>query len=274
MKWVIRAVALLSTCSIFTLLRFTVFPYMGGLVSGLLTAALFSLGVWFVPSRIIKRLEARKPAPPSPPPSRFNAPVHRETLYNFTVDGQSICVPESQLAAFQQAQERKREEGDVSPAPPEPEMSKPAPAPEPKRRPIPSYDKVGYQLAVLVLAGLAFVAFINFSSSRSQLEKAEDTIEELEYELGNSYDDGYEAGLAEGFDEGYADGVGDYAPEVGFFRQNACIVTVTGSKYHHWGCYHTSGSRYYIYNVELAESYGYTPCEDCWEDGLLVNWNP
>lgn len=147
------------------------------------------------------------------------------------------------------------------------------PEPEPKRRPCPSFDKVGYQLSVFVLACLLLVSFLSFTSARSALSDAEDTVEELEHEARDAYDAGQEAGRSEGFDEGYAAGVGDYAPEVSFFRQNACIVTVSGRKYHHWGCHHIAGSRYYIYNIELAQSYGYEPCEDCWDDGLLVDWN-
>lgn len=274
MKWLIRIVSLFITCAVFTLLRYIVFPYLGGLIAGILTVALFYFGVWFIPSRIIRRMEERKkPAPPPVTPSKPH--VRQEPLYNFTVDGESICIPESQLASFQAAQERiQAEQADALPPEPEPE---PAPAadlkPEPKRRPIPSFDKVGYQLGIVVLATLALLSFIGSASSRSDLEKMEDTIEELEYELGNSYEEGYSSGRSEGFDEGYTAGVGDYAPEVGFFRQNACIVTTSGSKYHHWGCYHIAGRDFNILNTALAESYGYEPCQDCWEDGLLIDWN-
>lgn len=273
MKWLVRGVALLITCSIYTLLQYADFLFLGGIGAGFLTIALFGLGVWFIPNRIIRRMEEKKAAPPPPPPRE--AHVRRETLYNFTVDGQSICIPESQLASFQAAQERIQAEQADAP-PPEPEPG-PAPAadlkPEPKRRPIPSFDKVGYQLGIVVLAALALLSFIGSASSRSEIEKMEDTIEELEYELGNSYEEGYSFGRSEGFDEGYTAGVGDYAPEVGFFRQNACIITASGSKYHHWGCYHITGRDFNILNTALAESYGYEPCQDCWEDGLLIDWN-
>lgn len=271
MKWLVRGVALLVTCSIYTLLQYANFLFLGGIGAGLLTIALFGLGVWFIPNRIIRRMEEKKSAPPPPPPRETN--TRRETLYNFTVDGQSICIPESQLASFQEAQERIQAEQAAAPSP-EPEPTPAAdPKPEPKRRPRPSFDKVGYQLGIVVLATLALLSFIGSASSRSDLEKMEDTIEELEYELGNSYEEGYSSGRSEGFDEGYTAGVGDYAPEVGFFRQNACIVTTSGSKYHHWGCYHIAGRDFNILNTALAESYGYEPCQDCWEDGLLIDWN-
>lgn len=97
------------------------------------------------------------------------------------------------------------------------------------------------------------------------------------YSEGESY--GYETGFSEGADEGMSDGYSDgyedglleNRQELVFFRNNACIVTTSGYKYHHYGCYHIEGRRYYIYNIELAESKGYTPCLDCWEDGLLLS---
>lgn len=271
MKWLVRGVSLLVTCSIYTLLQYANFLFLGGIGAGLLTIALFGLGVWFIPNRIIRRMEEKKSAPPPPPPREAN--TRRETLYNFTVDGQSICIPKSQFASFQEAQERIQAEQAAAP-PPEPEPAPAAdPKPEPKRRPIPSFDKVGYQFGIVMLAVLALLSFIGSASSRSEIEKMEDAIEELEYELGNSYEEGYSSGRSEGFDEGYTAGVGDYAPEVGFFRQNACIVTASGSKYHHWGCYHIAGRDFNILNTALAESYGYEPCEDCWKDGLLIDWN-
>lgn len=274
MKWLIRIVSLFITCAVFTLLRYIVFPYLGGLIAGILTVALFYFGVWFIPSRIIRRMEERKkPAPPPVTPS--NPHVRQEPLYNFTVDGESICVPESQLASFQQAQERIRKEQGDAPHPLEP--AEPAPPvdnkPEPKRRPLPSFDKVAYQLVFFVLSILLILSFLNSVSSRSEIEKMEDTIEVLEYELGNSYEEGYSSGHSEGYDEGYTEGVGAYAPEIDFYRQNACIVTASGSKYHHWGCYHIAGRDFNILNTALAESYGYEPCQDCWEDGLLIDWN-
>ena len=63
----------------------------------------------------------------------------------------------------------------------------------------------------------------------------------------------------------------DFWPEFDFFRRQAAIVTTQGNRYHHYGCQHISNRRYYIYNIEAAKSRGYTPCLDCWEDGL---WMP
>ena len=54
-----------------------------------------------------------------------------------------------------------------------------------------------------MLSVLALLSFIGSASSRSEIEKMEDAIEELEYELGNSYEEGYSSGRSEGFGEGY-----------------------------------------------------------------------
>ena len=83
------------------------------------------------------------------------------------------------------------------------------------------------------------------------------------------WDEGTITGAEDGYSDGYLNGILEYIQEVTFFRNNACIVTTAGSKYHHWGCYHIAGRRYYIYNIELAQSKGYTPCLDCWESGLI-----
>ena len=277
MKWLVRGVALLVTCSIYTLLQYANFLFLGGIGAGLLTIALFGLGVWFIPNRIIRRMEEKKSAPPPPPPRETN--TRRETLYNFTVDGQSICIPESQLASFQEAQERIQAEQAAAPSP-EPEPTPAAdPKPEPKRRPIPSFDKVGYQFGIVVLAVLALLSFIGSASSRSELEDAKRTISELESEASRSYDEGYEVGHNEGYDAAveYIFPVADdtitallpLVEESYYFHSRACVVTASGSgsRYHHYDCYHIADSSYCIYNVELAESLGYTPCLDCWYDG-------
>lgn len=52
--------------------------------------------------------------------------------------------------------------------------------------------------------------------------------------------------------------------ELEFYRSNAVFVTVSGEKYHCYGCHHLTGHRYFIYNIELAKEMGYEPCSDCW----------
>lgn len=72
-------------------------------------------------------------------------------------------------------------------------------------------------------------------------------------------------GMDIGYGIGYSDGQQADLEELTFYRNNAVLITLGGEKYHRWGCYHVSGRSYLIYNVELAELNGYTPCLDCWE---------
>lgn len=274
MKWLVRGVALLITCSIYTLLQYADFLFLGGIGAGLLTIALFGLGVWFIPNRIIRHVEEKKEAPPSPPPRE--AHVRRETLYNFTVDGQSICIPESQLSSFQAAQERIQAEQAAAP-PPEPEPE-PAPAadlkPEPKRRPTITSSTVAYLSVIILLSIFSLLLIISSSVGHNELEKelddARHTISELEDEASRSYVEGYDEAVGYIFPvaDDTIDALLPLVDESFFFHSGACVVTASGSgsRYHHYGCYHIADSSYYIYNVELAESLGYTPCLDCWYD--------
>ncbi len=82
------------------------------------------------------------------------------------------------------------------------------------------------------------------------------------------YDSGYSDGTEAGYKNGYAEGKLLYYYELSFFRRGACIVTEEGYRYHHYGCPHIDGHDFWIYNVELAEVKGYTPCLDCWKQGL------
>jgi hypothetical protein len=123
---------------------------------------------------------------------------------------------------------------------------------------------------------------------------SDDEIEKIRSE---AYADGHEEGYKDAYDEGYDEGHEDamriarsnddrladlqsenddlknemksMESEHIFFRNNACIVTTQGEKYHHYGCYHIQGRNYYIYNTENAIGMGYTPCLDCWETGLV-----
>lgn len=123
------------------------------------------------------------------------------------------------------------------------------------------------------------VLFIMVSLSVGSYEKGVKEGRALGYDEGNGdgreagYEEGYTEGWDAGYDcgqeDGYTEGRALYAAEVYFFRNGACIVTTAGDKYHHWGCYHIGDSSYWIYNVELAEARGYTPCLDCWEQGLV-----
>lgn len=138
-----------------------------------------------------------------------------------------------------------------------------------------------YQLAVLVLVCVSVLFAVRYG------KKAEEVVK-LQAELAEQYRDRYEEGYADaediaydaGYDKGQSDGYSNgydsayaqaalfYGPEFTFFRGGACLVTQEGYRYHHYGCSHLSGHDYWIYNTELAEYKGYSPCLDCWEDGL------
>jgi len=138
----------------------------------------------------------------------------------------------------------------------------------------------------IVVAFFALIAVSVISEERGR-ELGYQEAWELAYEEGHSegYDEGYEDAGTGSFEEGYDEGYnaarretedlvskGQYyesiASELFFFRVGACIVTTTGEKYHHYGCYHIEGQPFWIYNVELAEANGYIPCLDCWVRGI------
>ncbi len=51
-----------------------------------------------------------------------------------------------------------------------------------------------------------------------------------------------------------------------FYYSYAAIVTANaGEKYHRYDCQYVRGRDFYIYNIHLAESYGYEPCSVCWD---------
>lgn len=130
----------------------------------------------------------------------------------------------------------------------------------------------------IVVLSLLLVLYLLFSMHSSGyasgLEEGRAESWDLGYEAG--YDAGREAGYENGAAAGYESGYGDgwdgaednYAQEYRFFRERSCIVTEEGYRYHHYGCYHIDGRDFWIYNVELAEAKGYSPCLDCWEQGL------
>lgn len=148
-------------------------------------------------------------------------------------------------------------------------------------------DVVGYQFAVFILIVLAVYAVVKIGWSKAEIEKLQAQLEEQYhdgYEEGYAdaeaaaYENGYNAGCEDGYSTGYSEGDADgrsailsaYYKELRFFRNGACIVTEEGYRYHHYGCYHIAGREYWIYNTELAEYKGYSPCLDCWDDGLLT----
>lgn len=56
--------------------------------------------------------------------------------------------------------------------------------------------------------------------------------------------------------------------EYQFYHQYAVITTLTGYRYHKYGCYHLNNDNgFYIYNIDNAAFQGYTPCLDCLGSG-------
>lgn len=156
----------------------------------------------------------------------------------------------------------------------------------------------GWRLATFFLIGAVICSFISISrlqdeviESQAGLEAAyndgysegyEDGCEDTEpTAYDNGYDDGYAKGSDESFDSGYDDGYNcgylagfsdgrcDWIDELSFFRNGACIVTQSGSRYHRYNCPHIKDRSFWIYNIELAEYKGYSPCLDCWVDDPL-----
>lgn len=80
------------------------------------------------------------------------------------------------------------------------------------------------------------------------------------------HQNGYEQGRSAGYNEGYDTAVEEISDELSFYRNNVCLVTESGTKYHQYGCGHIKGHDIYIYTIRNAEKWGYDPCNDCWND--------
>ena len=145
---------------------------------------------------------------------------------------------------------------------------------ESEHKPVRS-DFSGYQFEVYILLCFSIISVFQLGSKSAEIEKLET---QLEKQYHDRYEEGYDEGYDYAYSAGYEDGETDcrsaivsaYSGEFCFFRNYACIVTEKGSRYHHYGCYHILGRESYIYNIELAEYKGYTPCLDCWDDGLIT----
>lgn len=230
MKWLMHGAGLLVSAVIITALRtFGLDAAFGGIGTAAVSVLVFFFGVYFFPRLIIRRIEARRAAAP---------------------------VPEAPPSPALSVDELPSVESDV----------------EPKRKPIRPCVS-GYQLAVAILLFFSiFFAIKYFSASghADELSAASEARYHEGYEAGyqDAGDTSYESGYEEGRQHGVAEGYNLLYEEASFFRENACFVTLGGNCYHHYGCPHISGSEYWIYNVELAESKGYTPCLDCWKSGL------
>lgn len=90
----------------------------------------------------------------------------------------------------------------------------------------------------------------------------------------DGFQDGYDAAYSKGYDNGHEAGCeqGSYeetefdssaSDELTWWRDHAVIVTIGGEKYHTYDCEYVQGHDFYIYNIDLAVSKGYTPCSVC-----------
>lgn len=174
---------------------------------------------------------------------------------------------------------------EIGEAPVSPPELEPADAPESiPATPSPNKGRISLSIPLCVLAISAIcissVAIGYFSYSTGYNSGYDNGSE-------SGYEAGHKAGYDEGHNEGYADAESAYSKTIAdlqdradtyqdlffettdewlFFHNYSVIVTTTGSKYHHYGCPHLDDHRYYIYNIELAESKGYSPCLDCWDE--------
>ena len=251
MKWLIYGAGLLVSAALLTALRtFGLYPATSPLGAGAVTVVIFFFGVYFFPRLIIRRIEAKRAA--------------------VSVDvSAAVDVPAPVIVDT-----------------PAPEETPEEVTAEPKRKPI-RRDVAGYQLAVFVLVVLLVLSALNNGSLRSDIEELQlqneeqyhdryeegySAAEDIAYENGYTAgcDDAYSTGYEEGRQYGFKQGYNIYYDEIVFFSNNACIVTEEGYRYHHFGCSHIEGRTFWIYNKELAEIKGYTPCLDCWDNGIFV----
>ena len=89
---------------------------------------------------------------------------------------------------------------------------------------------------------------------QDEVEQLEDEIEQLEGELEDLASENNEL----------LEQIGEMGAEYEFFQEHACCVNENGSFYHRPFCDNFDDEYSYIYNTELAESYGYKPCPVCW----------
>lgn len=145
------------------------------------------------------------------------------------------------------------------------------PEAEHTRRGAPAWTVVLLSVALVAAVGIIFWQryFLPLQFAENTLPLlAEKEKEGREAGYSEGYENGNVDGYSAGYDKGYIQGCALYSGEVWFFRHHAGIVTTTGSKYHHYGCPHIGDNGFYIYNIENAKGQGYTPCLDCWEQGL------
>ena len=175
MKWVIRIVGFLVTAAVLTLLRSAQLPVAA---VGIITAAVFYLGIFFIPDRIIRAAEAKRahdaPSVPDAP-----APDAPEEICAYPMMKQASAALEA-------------------PASPPPKEEKAA-----EHRPLRPYNS-GYVLVILCLVVLLALSIFTKSPAEKELENEYRTsLEEMEAQKDAEYSEGYDAGYAAGYTDGF-----------------------------------------------------------------------
>lgn len=136
-------------------------------------------------------------------------------------------------------------------------------------------DTTVHWMLIILLSVFAVVSIIKGIGYSNKIAKQADEIEALNEKI-YSYED-YEYDYQDEIDqleeeneslahENYElfEQMVDMGVDYEFFWEYAGCVNENGSFYHHPSCDNFSDEYFYIYNVDLAESYGYKPCPVCW----------
>lgn len=130
-------------------------------------------------------------------------------------------------------------------------------------------------LATISLSFLLLVGIIRITIITKQSEKLSDMAESLQEEVLENEDEAYdyqdEIAQLEAMNESLGnenndlfESMVDMGVDYEFFWEYAACVNENSPYYHHPSCDKFDDSSFNIYNTDLAESYGYKPCPDCW----------
>ena len=183
MKWLIRIAGFLVTAAVFTALRYSdIFLRVGSVGTGLITAAVFYFGVYFIPDRLIRRMDAKR---------AHDAPA--------VPDAPAADAPEEICAYPMMKQASSAQDAPAAPSPKEEKA--------PERRPIRPYNS-GYVLVILFLSVCLLISVIASAGNSSK-------IQQLQLDLSESYNEGYrdaendnQEAADNAYNEGYANALG------------------------------------------------------------------
>ena len=130
-------------------------------------------------------------------------------------------------------------------------------------------------LATISLSFLLLVGIIRITIITKQSEKLSDMAESLQEEVWAHEDEAYDyqdeiKELEDEIDYLVSENnellnqLEEIGPDFEFFQEYAACVNENRSYYHHPSCDNFNNEYFFIYNIDLAESYGYAPCPVCW----------